>query len=322
MNPPSEQLIRDYLNRMSVAARRRLGLKDLQALLDRTRTRIEMECGGLAGASAAQVKKVLAGLGDPVAVVEGEHARITGAGAAAASPQAAAGAGLNNAANGVRQFFDAPVSGGWSSPEDSDGGHGAGKNGGQGRDPAGRESTAGPVGGDPGAGKDSSFRIEHARPVGSAPPGNGRESRRGRPAAPGAPAVSRLWQFADGVAVLARRNPLEMIALLLLGIGGAAYPPIWLLGAVLALASRAWDLRDKWTGIVGPVVLVIMGAFATLLLGGRHNTLGSYASEVWISAGRISRVVAVLGAAYLLWRLHRGPRAPRQPPWNVPRRLG
>jgi hypothetical protein len=40
-----------------------------------------------------------------------------------------------------------------------------------------------------------------------------------------------------------------------------------------------------------------------------------------VSAGRISRIAAVIGAGYLLWRLHRGPRAPRQPPWNVPRRI-
>ncbi|HXP20467.1 MAG TPA: hypothetical protein VN840_12560, partial [Streptosporangiaceae bacterium] len=77
MNPPSEQLIRDYLNRMSVAARRKLGFRDRQALLDRTRMQIEVACGGPGAASAAQVRKVLAGFGDPVAVVESEHARIT-----------------------------------------------------------------------------------------------------------------------------------------------------------------------------------------------------------------------------------------------------
>ena len=46
MNPPTEQLIRDYLNRLSVAARGKLGFSERQSLLDRTRARIEAECDG------------------------------------------------------------------------------------------------------------------------------------------------------------------------------------------------------------------------------------------------------------------------------------
>jgi hypothetical protein len=124
------------------------------------------------------------------------------------------------------------------------------------------------------------------------------------------------------VVVLARHNPLESTAMVLLGVGGAAFPPVWLLGAGLALASKVWDLRDKWVGLVVPVLLVIAGTALALISGGRHGSLGSYAFEAWLSAGRLSRGVAVLSAGYLLWRLHRGPREPRQPPWNVPGRLG
>ena len=76
MNPPTEQLIRDYLNRLSVAARGKLGFSERQSLLDRTRARIEAECDGSNGASAIQVRRALAGLGDPIAIVEREHARI------------------------------------------------------------------------------------------------------------------------------------------------------------------------------------------------------------------------------------------------------
>jgi hypothetical protein len=133
--------------------------------------------------------------------------------------------------------------------------------------------------------------------------------------------LGRLWQFADETIVLARNNLLEAAALVLLGAGGAAFPPIWLLGVCLALVSKTWDLRDKWVGLTVPVLLVIGGTVAALILGGQHGSLNSYAVEAWVSAGRISRIAAVIGAGYLLWRLHRGPRAPRQPPWNVPRRI-
>lgn len=129
-----------------------------------------------------------------------------------------------------------------------------------------------------------------------------------------------LWRLADGVAVFVRRNVLEMIALALLGVGGAAFPPLWLIGAVVATASRAWDLRDKWIGLAGPVVIVMMSVVVTLIGGGTRSTLGSYAYAVWLTVGRASRVAAVLGAAYLLWRLYRGPREPKQPPWPVPGR--
>src|SRR5260370_5130498 len=70
MNPPTEQLIRDYLNRLAVAARGQLGFAQRQSLLDRTRARIDAECAGACGASAVQVRKALAGLGDPIALVE------------------------------------------------------------------------------------------------------------------------------------------------------------------------------------------------------------------------------------------------------------
>src|SRR5215472_9516714 len=72
MNPRSEQLIRDYLNRLSVAARGKLGFSQRQALLARTRARIEAKCGGIDGASAVQVRKALAELGDPIVLVERE----------------------------------------------------------------------------------------------------------------------------------------------------------------------------------------------------------------------------------------------------------
>ena len=108
MNPPTEQLIRDYLNRLSVAARGKLGFSERQSLLDRTRARIEAECGGTSGASATEVRRALAGLGDPIAIVELEHAKVSvgearedgGATAMQAEPDRAVNAGAAVSAAG------------------------------------------------------------------------------------------------------------------------------------------------------------------------------------------------------------------------------
>jgi hypothetical protein len=121
---------------------------------------------------------------------------------------------------------------------------------------------------------------------------------------------------------LVRNNILEVIAVLLLGLGGAIYPPIWLLGALLGLPSKKWDMRDKFVGVTLPVVLMIIGTVLILWMGGQRDSIGSYAFEAWVGAGRLSRGLALAGAIYLLWRLRRGRRQPKQPPWNVPHRLG
>jgi hypothetical protein len=102
------------------------------------------------------------------------------------------------------------------------------------------------------------------------------------------------------------------------------YPPVWLAGVLFALSSRKWDHRDKWLGLGLPVLLVIFGVTLVLLLGGPRQSMGSYATEAWLAAGRLSRIAAVLGAVYLFQRLHiyQGSRKRRSPPWGPPRRRG
>lgn len=135
-------------------------------------------------------------------------------------------------------------------------------------------------------------------------------------------AGSRATTFARGTARLIVSHKLETVAVLLLGVGGAVYPPVWLLGALTALPSKKWDLADKWVGLVAPVLLVIVSTVLIVVFGGRHPTIGSYAFEAWLAAERVARIAAVLGAGYLLWRLRRGPRAAKQPPFGVSQRLG
>lgn len=125
-----------------------------------------------------------------------------------------------------------------------------------------------------------------------------------------------------GITELLLQNKVEILAVILLGLGGVIYPPIWILGAAFALPSRKWDIRDKFLGITFPVVVVIVGTVLVLVLGGQHGSLGSYAFEAWLGAERLSRVAALCGALYLVWALWRGRREPRPPPWNVPHKLG
>src|SRR5262249_7368454 len=119
------------------------------------------------------------------------------------------------------------------------------------------------------------------------------------------------------VAVMVR-DRLEAIAVGLLGLGGAIYPPIWLIGAFVALWSRKWDHRDKWLGLALPVFLVIFAAMLVVVLGGQRQTIGQYTMEFWVAAGRLSRLFAVLRAGYLLGRAvkYQGTRIKRQPPWT------
>jgi hypothetical protein len=135
-------------------------------------------------------------------------------------------------------------------------------------------------------------------------------------------AVGWLARFGSALVAIAVGNPLETIAVLVLGIGAAIYPPIWLVGALIVVISRKLDLRDKWFGLAMPVLVVIFGATLAIVLGGQQATFGSYAFEAWLAAGRLSRIAAVLGAIYLLWRVYKGPREPRRPPWSRPRRPG
>ena len=112
------------------------------------------------------------------------------------------------------------------------------------------------------------------------------------------------------------------MAVILLGLGGAIYPPVWILGVFVALACRQWDMRDKWIALAAPVLLLVFGTVAIVVLGGARASLGAYAVEAWRGADLLSRVLALASGAYLLVRLHRGRREPKQPPWNVPHRLG
>jgi hypothetical protein len=115
--------------------------------------------------------------------------------------------------------------------------------------------------------------------------------------------------------------PLEASAVVLLGLGGAIYPPVWLVGVVLALVSRIWDYRDRWLGLAVPVLLTIIAVALGVTKGGAVS-MGHAVHEGWVYGLVASRAAAVLGASYLAWRSVHGRRPPVVPPWNRPHKVG
>jgi len=120
---------------------------------------------------------------------------------------------------------------------------------------------------------------------------------------------------------LARGNVLETIAILLLGLGGLILPYVfWPVGAIVAMFSRLWDLRDKSLAVAGPLLITLAGSvLVALIIGGSGNVILVYFHALGVGFGIMIRVGSVLTAAYLAWRVTRGPRV-KLPPWERIRR--
>jgi hypothetical protein len=383
MSPPTEQLIRDYLNRLSVAARGQLGPDDRRALTARTRDFIERKTGLGGPPTAVEVARLLSGLGDPAGLVSQEVNRL-----AALRGEPAAPAGRSGFLARVLQR-DGGVGSSWHWPAqpgsrtdlqlrlmDPAEPPAAGEPGGA--EQADEPAAAGPAadgqrtraGGGGAEAEPGSAPAPAARPSDPAPASAAPASAGAQLTAPAEPAVlvpaqpgpqdrpaprltivpppaeqetdgsstltipARSAGGGDGAALAplaarwgaavagwARAMPLEAAAVVVLGAGGAAYPPVWLLGALLALASRIWDYRDKWTGLGLPVLLTVVGTAVGLAVAGSQGTLGHHIHDAWMFAVISSRVSAVLGAAYLAWRSVRDRVPPEIPPWNKPHRV-
>jgi len=119
--------------------------------------------------------------------------------------------------------------------------------------------------------------------------------------------LTEAWAFV-------RRQPLESVSLLLLGVGGLIYPfPLWLIGAVVSIRSRWWDKRDKWLAFTGPVLFTLV-ALIVMGITGQGNFFVAF-GHAFHHFGLLLRVGCLLSAGYLVWRLRRGPRR-RVPPWQ------
>ena len=172
--------------------------------------------------------------------------------------------------------------------------------------------TSAPVGGAAGDGS--------GPPPGPYAPGSAEPSR----GAPGRrwPGSTRLagstgWVLLGRLVSWARRRPLEAAAIVLMGIGGPIFPPVFLVGATVALGSDLWDGRDKWLGLALPVVVTVIGLAVGVAAGGRAH----WQHESWVYLDVISRLAAILGAVYLAWRCEHERRPPAAPPYSRPRRI-
>ena len=165
-------------------------------------------------------------------------------------------------------------------------------------------------------------------PAPSRPPApEGRQDRRMAASGPAtrrtaaAPAMGTARARLRTVRALIRRHPLETVTVLLLGAGALVYPfPLWPIGAVALIASRGWDARDKWAALAIPVAFTSIAAIAIAGLFARSGSLAGYVSTVRIDGWDLIRAGSVVAAAYLVWRLRRGRRPPREPPWRRPPR--
>jgi hypothetical protein len=134
---------------------------------------------------------------------------------------------------------------------------------------------------------------------------------------PGIRGVEGAETFTANAGRLARENLLESIAILLLGLGGLILPfPFWPIGAIVALFSRLWDIKDKSLAVTGPLLVTLaLSVIAAPFVGGSGNVIVVYFHAIGVSFGLLVRVGSVITAAYLAWRVSRGPRV-KVPPWR------
>src|SRR5215813_10588375 len=333
-NPSGEQLVTDYLTQ--VAEQARLLPKGARiAFVGRTRALVERELGPVGTRTDAEhVRAVLDRLGMPEDLVVAERTRIdrswVKSRAASKEEGEAAAAALTGPLNRSlttrrRLNTDTQPSGTPSaSPDDPGTGPVA--------PPEGPEA---PATGSPGAGQrrpvlrstgprgtglrgvsPRSAGLRSGSPRGS-PASTGRTGPLGRLTLKGGPHGAGRNEMLANAWQLARDNLLESIAILLLGLGGLILPfPFWPIGAVVAMFSRLWDIRDKSVAVTGPLLVALAASVLTApFIGGGGNVILAYFHALGVGFGLLVRVGSVITAAYLAWRVTRGPRV-KVPPWQ------
>ena len=134
---------------------------------------------------------------------------------------------------------------------------------------------------------------------------------------PGLRGMEGAETFTANTGRLAREHVLESVAILLLGLGGLILPfPFWPIGAIAAMFSRLWDIKDKSIAVTGPMLVTLaLSVIAAPFVGGSGNVIVVYFHALGVSFGLLVRVGSVITAAYLAWRVSKGPRV-KVPPWK------
>ena len=335
-NLSGEQLVTDYLSRVAQQARL-LPKGARMAFVGRTRAVVERELGGPGTRTDAdRVRAVLDRLGTPDDLILAERTRIERSWvkdrAASKEEGEAAAAALARPRNPSltarpRRRFNSDTQPGRTAPNDpgtgpvlpAEGTPAAGTPGGapQRSGPRGvgprraGPSYAGPRGVGP-----RSPGLRSVSPPGGGPPGGGQRGADSPGAGAGHYGLSGNETLANA-RQMARDNLLETIAILLLGLGGLILPYFfWPVGAIVAMFSRLWDVKDKSLALTGPLLVTLAGSvLVALIIGGSGNVIVVYFHAIGVDFGIMVRVGAVLTGAYLAWRVTKGPRV-KVPPWQ------
>jgi hypothetical protein len=284
-NLSAEKLVGEYLRRVLEAAQRVLPKGDRLLFVGRTRAMILKRAGPLEKADPAKVMELLAELGEPRTIVKNELERLETA---------------HRGGPPKPVVLWKPVKDEWK-PSKAD------------TEPIPRQpappAAESPAAESPAAGSPAAGPTQPASARGGAEqPGKRPPSVAPAPAPP-------------TVRALVRSHPLETVAVLLLGVGGLILPFLWIPGALVALASRVWDARDKWLALLGtPLFLLVALLMAGVLVGGRHGFFGEFVHAFDAYREYLLRAGALLSAVYLAWRIRRGPRMRSLPPWQRPQR--
>ncbi|HTJ66254.1 MAG TPA: hypothetical protein VL551_01880 [Actinospica sp.] len=279
---------------LSPAARHRL-LDTLRSTIDQERTTQGMDIRAL--------DRILGSLGDPVTIVDAEVQRDP-------ESQKALEARLNRATSNspAAANMDAEVikqlapDGQGHGPVHPVGPPGSGPEICLDPDPFGmafeyRPETVGALGG-----------AAQGQSAGSDGGGSGQAAAT---AGPGEAAIAdRFRVFWDGGPKV---HPVETLAIVLLLVGAVMGNWIVLLAAVLvAFASRFYSPAEKWTLLIGvPVVSFLLFTLGFWLNthgkpGGTTNRPADLLNGVDSFFGPLPRMIALLGAVFLAWRLGRG----------------
>jgi hypothetical protein len=295
--PCADALIRDYLVRLTEAGLRYLPKGDRIMFVGRTKARIERELGPQRPADPARVSEVLAALGDPEDLARAERARINAewlrrrgqdpgaaAAAVASTPYRRPLKSRRHPARDTGPLLPLPL--------------------------GGRQPPAQPA-----ARPDPGISAPGTTPAPSTTLAPGPMPRQ-------SPGLAGATDLLRDTARLAASRPLEAAAVTLLGLGGVLFPivpPVWLLGSLVAVASRLWDVRDKWLAFGGPLLFTVLGAAVITTIAALFSRPGNipvwYPHYLIAGAGVLLRLGCLASAGYLGWRVHRGPRL-RPPPWK------
>jgi hypothetical protein len=295
-----EHVLAAFLSKVADTAAPQLSPRARHRLLDSLRATIEQERSELGG-DIQTLDRILAALGDPVTLVDAEVQRDP-------ESQAALEARLNKASSSspAAHSMDAEVV-----KQLAPDGHGHGPVHPVGLPGSGPEICLDP---DP-FGSAFEYRPETVGALGGA--GQGQPAPEGAPipaasaAPPGeAAAADRIRAFWDGGP---KMHPVESLAIVLLLVGAVMGNWIVLLAAVLvAFASRFYSPAEKWTLLVGvPVVSFLLFTLGFWLNthgkpGGTTNRPADLLNGVDSFFGPLPRMIALLGAVFLAWRLGRG----------------